>query len=137
MALRLATSMERVQAILPLRAESITRLTEDDEERIDAFLFRFSSLASIVQDQVGRALPLAEEEDLSRSSRIQVLAQGPGTPSTKPSRRADIALEGDDGRQAVGAAPLVVLGPRRSVRRPETLTPADGSDRYAYVVAQV
>ena len=68
-ALRLATSMERVQAILPLRAESITRLTEDEEERIDAFLFRFSSLASIVQDQVGRALLLAEEEDLSRSSR--------------------------------------------------------------------
>ena len=76
--------MERVRGILPLRADSITRLTEDDEERLDAFLFRFSSLASIVQDQVGRALPLAEEEDLSRSSRIQVLAQGPGRPRRNP-----------------------------------------------------
>ena len=43
--------------------------TAGPEERLDAFLYRLSSLATSVQDQVGRTLLLVEEEDLSTASR--------------------------------------------------------------------
>jgi hypothetical protein len=68
-ATRLSASLARIAPLLPLDGVSVGHLGDDEKERLDAFLFRFSSLAAIVQDHVGRAVLLAEEEDLSRLSR--------------------------------------------------------------------
>ena len=67
--IRLKRSMDRIAALFPLDEVSMITLTDDEEERLDAFLHRFSSLAASVQDHVGRALLTAEEEDLSEASR--------------------------------------------------------------------
>ena len=67
--LRLKKSIERIEAVFPIDEVLIVNLTDDQEERLDAFLHRFSSLAASVQDHVGRALLAAEEEDLSEASR--------------------------------------------------------------------
>ena len=67
--LRLKKSIERIEAVFPIDEVSIVKLTDDQEERLDAFLHRFWSLAASVQDHVGRALLAAEEEDLSEASR--------------------------------------------------------------------
>lgn len=66
---RLAGSIGRISVLFPLDDFAMAKLTEDDEERLDAFLHRFSSLAASVQDHVGRALLIAEEENLSDTSR--------------------------------------------------------------------
>jgi hypothetical protein len=66
---RLAVSIERVAPLFPLDAAAVERLSADDEERLDAFLYRFASLAASVQDHVGRALLLTEEESLASASR--------------------------------------------------------------------
>ena len=66
---RLKRSIDRIEALFPLDEVSITGLTDDQEDMLDAFLHRFSSLAASVQDHVGRALLAAEEEDLSEASR--------------------------------------------------------------------
>ena len=66
---RLAASVDRVAPLFPLDAERVVRLTADEEEQLDAFLLRFASLAAAVQDHVGRALLLAEEESLAEASR--------------------------------------------------------------------
>jgi hypothetical protein len=68
-ATRLAASVEGLGPSFPLDAGSVSHLTAAEEERIDAFLHRFSSLAASVQDHIGRALLMAEEEDLSEMSR--------------------------------------------------------------------
>ena len=66
---RLNKSMKRIEEVFPLDEVSIVKLSDDQEERLDAFLHRFSSLAASVQDHVGRALLVAEEEDLTEASR--------------------------------------------------------------------
>ena len=67
--MRLAASIERLSSTCPPDAASVKTLSPEDEERLDAFLFRFSSFAAIVHDQVGRALLIAEEENLATASR--------------------------------------------------------------------
>lgn len=62
-ATRLVTSIGRVDGIFPLNAERIDELDDDEEERIDAFLFRFSSLSGMIQDQLTRSILVFEEED--------------------------------------------------------------------------
>ena len=68
-ALRLSTSMRRIEGIFPLSSASMDALEEDDEERIDAFLFRFNSLVGMVQDQLTRSVLEVEEEDVTDASR--------------------------------------------------------------------
>jgi len=48
-------------------------LCDEDEERLDAFLYRFDSLTAMVQDHITRALLKAEEEDISGSRKDQRL----------------------------------------------------------------
>ena len=66
---RLKKSMDHIGEIFPLDEVSVVTLSDDQEERLDAFLHRFSSLVASVQDHVGRALLAAEEEDLTEASR--------------------------------------------------------------------
>ena len=65
----LKKSVDRIDVLFPLDEVSIANLTDDQQESLDAFLHRFSSLAASVQDHVGRALLAAKEEDLSDASR--------------------------------------------------------------------
>ena len=66
---RLKKSMDQIHKLFPLDEVSVVTLSDDQEERLDAFLHRFSSLVASVQDHVGRALLAAEEEDLTEASR--------------------------------------------------------------------
>ena len=66
---RLKKSVGRIEKLFPLDHVTIVDLTDDQEEMLDAFLHRFSALAASVQDHVGRAVLLVEEEDLSEASR--------------------------------------------------------------------
>lgn len=53
---RLAWSHQRVSLLAPLDAESVDRLSDEDIERLDAFLYRFNALTAHVQDHIIRAL---------------------------------------------------------------------------------
>jgi hypothetical protein len=66
---RLAWSRDRVACLLPLGAARIDSLSDEDEERLDAFLLRFNSLTAMVQDHITRAILLSEEEDLKGRSK--------------------------------------------------------------------
>lgn len=66
---RLAWSRSRVANLLPLEAATIDRLSNEDEERLDAFLLRFNSLTAMVQDHITRGVLLSEEEDLKGRSK--------------------------------------------------------------------
>jgi hypothetical protein len=70
-ATRLAVSLRRVADMMPLDAKEIDGFGEDDEERLDAFIFRFNSLTAMVQDHITRGILLCEEEDASGSKRDQ------------------------------------------------------------------
>ncbi|MDO9429520.1 MAG: hypothetical protein Q7T93_22190 [Methylobacterium sp.] len=66
---RLQWSQERVARLMPLVATGIASLSDEDEERLDAFLLRFNSLTALVQDHITRALLRAEEEDIKDRSK--------------------------------------------------------------------
>lgn len=68
---RLTVSLRRVADAMPLDAKKIDAFGEDDEERFDAFIFRFNSLTAMVQDHITRGILLCEEEDASGSKRDQ------------------------------------------------------------------
>ena len=65
---RLLWSCERVADLLPLDAEKIDLLTDEQEERFDALLLRFNSLTAMVQDHITRGILTLEEEDVSKKS---------------------------------------------------------------------
>jgi uncharacterized protein with HEPN domain len=68
---RLVASLRRVDGMMPLDAKKVDAFGEDDEERFDAFIFRFNSLTAMVQDHVTRGILLCEEEDARGSKRDQ------------------------------------------------------------------
>ncbi len=70
-AIRLVASLQRIQAMIPLNARRVDSFSEDDEERFDAFIFRFNSLTAMVQDHITRGILLCEEEDARGSKRDQ------------------------------------------------------------------
>lgn len=45
---RLLWSKSRVEHLMPLDADKVDALSEEDEERLDAFLLRFNSLTAMV-----------------------------------------------------------------------------------------
>lgn len=66
---RLKWSHDRLDGILPIASGDIERLSDEQEERLDAFLLRFNALTVMIQDHVTRALLLTEEEDIKDRSR--------------------------------------------------------------------
>lgn len=68
-ACRLAWSLQRVGDLFPLDAAKIDVLSGESEERLDALLYRFNSLAAMIQDHIARAIFMAEEEDITDRSR--------------------------------------------------------------------
>ena len=66
---RFAWSYTRVERLMPLNPTTIEALTDEDEEKLDAFLLRFNSLTAMVQDHVTKSLLSVEEEDIKYLSR--------------------------------------------------------------------
>jgi hypothetical protein len=57
-----------VADLLPLDAEKVDLLTDEQEESFDALLLRFNSLTAMVQDHITRGILTLEEEDVSKKS---------------------------------------------------------------------
>ena len=54
--------------------ETVTKLTDEQEESIDALILRYTQTVSMIQDQIFRGIAYAEQEDLSdKSNRDKVL----------------------------------------------------------------
>ncbi len=66
---RFAWSYARVERLMPLNPVTIEALTDEDEEKLDAFLLRFNSLTAMVQDHITKSLLSVEEEDIKDLSR--------------------------------------------------------------------
>lgn len=71
---KLAYSLNKNRVLFPLSAESISELSDEQEESIDALILRYSQSVAMIQDQVFRGIAYAEQEDLSnKSNRDKVL----------------------------------------------------------------
>ncbi len=68
---RLVVSLGRMADLIPLDTKTVDTLSDDQEERFDALIFRFNSLASMIQDHITRGILLCEEEDARGSKRDQ------------------------------------------------------------------
>jgi hypothetical protein len=69
---RLAYSRGSVSGLFPISPDRLDEVTDADEERLDALLFRFSSAFSMVQDHLFKSIAIVEGEDISSSSRRDV-----------------------------------------------------------------
>ncbi len=71
---KLAYSVNKNRGLFPLEIGTVKKLTDDQEESIDALILRYAQSVSMIQDQVFRGIAYAEQEDLSdKSNRDKVL----------------------------------------------------------------
>jgi hypothetical protein len=71
---KLTYSLNKNKNLFPLIIDTIEKLTDEQEESIDAFILRYSQTVSMIQDQIFRGIAYAEQEDLSdKSNRDKVL----------------------------------------------------------------
>lgn len=71
---KLAYSAHKNRGLFPLEVDTVKRLTDDQEESIDALILRYAQSVSMIQDQIFRGIAYAEQEDLSdKSNRDKVL----------------------------------------------------------------
>ncbi len=68
-AARLAYSKRRIKPLIPLEPERITRLSAEQDERIDAFLKRFEALVDQVSGKLFRGVAYMEQEPTNGFSR--------------------------------------------------------------------
>jgi len=66
--LRFKLSIERLSPLFSLSNRDLDELKVEQEESLDAFLHRFNSLFSMIQDHLFRGIALLEEEDISGKS---------------------------------------------------------------------
>ncbi len=59
---RFAWSVGRVQPLMPIDEARVDALSEEDEEKLDAFLLRFNQMTAMLQDHITRSLLKVEEE---------------------------------------------------------------------------
>lgn len=64
----LVYSIRKTRDLFPVTLESLSRLTDEHKESVDAFVFRYSQCVSMMQDQIFKGIALAEQEDLSGKS---------------------------------------------------------------------
>lgn len=69
---RLSYSRSSVASLFPMSPDRLDRVTEAEEERLDALLFRFSSAFSMIQDHLFKSIAIIEGEDISTSSRRDI-----------------------------------------------------------------
>lgn len=71
---KLVYSLNKNRVLFPLSVEAAERLTDEQEESIDALILRYSQSVAMIQDQIFRGIAYAEQEDLSnKSNRDKVL----------------------------------------------------------------
>jgi len=71
---KLTYSLNKNRDLFPLERDTVEKLTEEQEESIDALILRYSQTVSMIQDQIFRGIAYAEQEDLSdKSNRDKVL----------------------------------------------------------------
>jgi len=71
---KLAYSVNKNRELFPLGIGTVTMLTDEQEESIDALILRYAQSVSMIQDQIFRGIAYAEQEDLSdKSNRDKVL----------------------------------------------------------------
>lgn len=61
---KLKASLEKSQAWLPVDIDTLARLTETQEESIDALILRYNQCVSLIQDQIFRGIAMIEQEDI-------------------------------------------------------------------------
>ncbi len=65
---RLAWSHDRISPLFPLKSDGVSVLDNESEERLDAYLHRFNTLFSMIQDHLFKGIALLEMEDISNRS---------------------------------------------------------------------
>jgi len=65
---KLNYSIGKSQPLFPLTKERIGRITDEQEETIDALILRYSQCVSMIQDQLFCGIAYLEQEDLSDKS---------------------------------------------------------------------
>lgn len=65
---KLSYSIGKSQPLFPLTEECVGKLTDEQEETIDALILRYSQCVSMIQDQLFRGIAYLEQEDLSDKS---------------------------------------------------------------------
>lgn len=61
-------SLNKNLPIFPLNLETLSRLSAEQKEAIDALILRYSQCVSMIQDQLFRSISIAEQEDISAKS---------------------------------------------------------------------
>lgn len=71
---KLAYSVNKNRELFPLDLDTVAKLTDEQEESIDALILRYAQSVSMIQDQIFRGIAYAEQEDLSdKSNREKVM----------------------------------------------------------------
>lgn len=71
---KLIYSLNKNRALFPLSLKSVSQLSDEQEESIDALILRYSQIVAMIQDQIFRGIAYIEQEDLSnKSNRDKVL----------------------------------------------------------------
>ncbi|OHC70904.1 MAG: hypothetical protein A3H93_19205 [Rhodocyclales bacterium RIFCSPLOWO2_02_FULL_63_24] len=65
---KLNYSLNKNRALFPVTREGIEKLTDDQEESIDALILRYSQCVAMIQDQIFRGIAYVEQEDISDKS---------------------------------------------------------------------
>lgn len=71
---KLVYSLNKNRHLFPLNIETVTSLSDEQEESIDALILRYSQTVAMIQEQIFRGIAYIEQEDLSnKSNRDRVL----------------------------------------------------------------
>ncbi len=71
---KLAYSLNKNRVLFPLSIETVSHLSDEQEESVDALILRYSQSVAMIQDQIFRGIAYAEQEDLSdKSNRDKLL----------------------------------------------------------------
>jgi uncharacterized protein YutE (UPF0331/DUF86 family) len=65
---KLSFSLAKNQVLFPMALDTVTKLTEDQEESIDALILRYSQCVTMIQEQLFKGIAFLEQEDLSDKS---------------------------------------------------------------------
>jgi hypothetical protein len=65
---KLAQSLNKTKLFLPLTIGTLDRMTDAQEECLDALILRYSQCVSMMQDHLFRGIALIEQEDISDKS---------------------------------------------------------------------
>ena len=66
--LRFSLGRNRHRHLFPLTVATLKRLSDDEEESVDALILRYSQSVSMIQDQIFRGIAAVEQESLAEKS---------------------------------------------------------------------